>query len=61
MDRHGERRGLANAIIEIRQDRIADEAGIEGWIARLAPALAAVNQIDALHTVASRLDGATVA
>ena len=39
MDRHGQQRGLANAIIEIRQDLIADDAGIAGWVARLAPVL----------------------
>jgi predicted N-formylglutamate amidohydrolase len=54
MDRHGEQRGLANAIIEIRQDLIADETGIAAWVARLAPVLAAINRSADLHTVAPR-------
>jgi predicted N-formylglutamate amidohydrolase len=49
---HGARRGLANAIVEIRQDLIRDAAGQEAWASRmqrviervlrdLAPAMAA--------------------
>ena len=33
---HGERRGLPHALIEIRQDLIADEAGQRAWADRLA-------------------------
>ena len=33
---HGTRRGLANAIVEIRQDLIRDAAGQQAWAARLA-------------------------
>jgi predicted N-formylglutamate amidohydrolase len=33
---HGERRGLPHALIEIRQDSIADEAGQRAWADRLA-------------------------
>jgi predicted N-formylglutamate amidohydrolase len=36
VDRHGTVRGLANALIEIRQDLIAHEAGAEEWAARFA-------------------------
>jgi predicted N-formylglutamate amidohydrolase len=36
LDRHATRRGLANALIEIRQDLIADEAGAEEWAERFA-------------------------
>jgi predicted N-formylglutamate amidohydrolase len=39
VDRHGTVRGLANALIEIRQDLIADEAGAEEWAARFATLL----------------------
>lgn len=35
---HGERRGLPHALIEIRQDGVADEAGIAAWADRLAAA-----------------------
>jgi predicted N-formylglutamate amidohydrolase len=37
--RHGTSRGLAHALVEIRQDLIADEAGQEAWAARLAAAM----------------------
>ncbi|MBV5263601.1 N-formylglutamate amidohydrolase [Pinisolibacter aquiterrae] len=39
MYRHGTRRGLAHAILEVRQDLIADAAGVVDWVARLAPIL----------------------
>jgi predicted N-formylglutamate amidohydrolase len=34
--RHGTRRGLAHGLLEIRQDLILDDAGIETWAQRLA-------------------------
>jgi predicted N-formylglutamate amidohydrolase len=40
VDRHGTVRGLANALIEIRQDLIATEAGAEEWAERFARLLA---------------------
>jgi predicted N-formylglutamate amidohydrolase len=40
MSRHGTGRGLAHALIELRQDLIANEAGQQAWAARLAPMLA---------------------
>ncbi len=36
VDRHATRRGLANALIEIRQDLIAHNAGATDWAARFA-------------------------
>jgi predicted N-formylglutamate amidohydrolase len=39
---HGERRGLINSGIEIRQDLIADEAGQQAWAERLARAFASI-------------------
>lgn len=33
---HGEARGLASAMIEIRQDRLTTQAGIEQWAERIA-------------------------
>ena len=36
LHRHGEGRGLASAVLEIRQDLIGDEAGIADWTGRLA-------------------------
>ena len=39
MYRHGTRRGLAHALIEVRQDLVADAAGVAAWVERLAPIL----------------------
>ncbi len=39
MYRHGTQRGLAHALIEIRNDLIATPAGIQEWADRLAPIL----------------------
>ena len=36
---HGEQRGLPHALLEIRQDQIADEGGQATWVLRLAPLL----------------------
>ena len=38
--RHGETRGLPSVMLEVRQDLLADAAGIAAWSARLAPLLA---------------------
>ncbi len=37
---HGDGRGITAALIEVRQDLIGDDAGVEAWAARLHPALA---------------------
>ena len=42
MDRHGVRKGIAHALVEIRQDLVAEEAGQRAWARRIAGALAAV-------------------
>jgi predicted N-formylglutamate amidohydrolase len=42
LNRHGTRRGLAHALVEIRQDLIEAPAGAEAWAARLAPIIAAI-------------------
>ncbi len=39
LDRHGTGRGLANALLEIRQDLIQDTDGINSWINRLCEVL----------------------
>jgi predicted N-formylglutamate amidohydrolase len=54
MARHGTARGLAHALIEIRQDLIADDTGVAGWVDRLAPILATVNQRPQVHEVQGR-------
>lgn len=40
--RHGTRRGLAHAILEVRQDLIADDDGVAVWADRLEPILETV-------------------
>ena len=42
---HGDRRGITAALIEVRQDLIGDDAGVEAWAARLHPALADVARL----------------
>ena len=59
LDVHGAKRGLASVIIEIRQDLIADDAGVAAWAARLAPVLANINARPEVHEV--RLTPATAA
>ena len=49
--RHGTRRGLAHALIEIRQDLIANADGVAGWVSRLVPILSAANALPELHVV----------
>lgn len=44
MYRHGTRRGLAHALLEVRQDLIADGGGVWAWCERLTPIL-----IEAMH------------
>ncbi len=39
---HGDGRGIPAVLIEVRQDLLADPAGVEAWADRLAAALAAV-------------------
>lgn len=51
MYRHCTRRGLAHALIEIRQDLIGHESGASGWCDRLAPMLEEINGLAQLHTI----------
>ena len=44
MYRHAIVNGLPHALIEIRQDLIADTTGVEAWTARLAPIVDAINR-----------------
>ena len=50
MDRHGTRRGLAHALLEIRQDLIAHQSGIDEWTDRLADILPDIVALPALHS-----------
>ena len=51
MNRHGTKRGLAHALLEVRQDLIAYEAGIEEWAQRLAGLLPGLVKDDRLHYI----------
>src|SRR5690606_16918220 len=60
MYRHGTARGLAHALLEVRQDLIKDAAGIEAWTQRLVPLVAKVLQqapdLDTIRHYGSRCD-----
>jgi predicted N-formylglutamate amidohydrolase len=58
MFRHAIVNGFAHALVEIRQDLIADDAGAEEWAARLAPIVDAVNRRPDIHE--ARLYGSRV-
>ncbi len=49
MDRHGTKTGLAHTLLEIRQDLIADQAGIDEWADRLGGLLPDIICDPALH------------
>lgn len=51
LHRHGTGRGLAHALIEIRQDLIGDDAGIAYWVDRLARLLPPLMARDGLHDI----------
>jgi predicted N-formylglutamate amidohydrolase len=43
--------GFAHALLEIRQDLIADDAGADAWAARVAPIVDAINRRPDIHVV----------
>jgi predicted N-formylglutamate amidohydrolase len=49
MYKHAIVNGFAHALIEIRQDLIADETGQEQWAGRLAPIIDAINRRPDIH------------
>jgi predicted N-formylglutamate amidohydrolase len=60
--RHGSKRGLAHALIEVRQDLVGDEKGVAEWAARLVPILARLKDDPDLRVArhfGSRSDGNT--
>ncbi|GHD04979.1 N-formylglutamate amidohydrolase [Tianweitania populi] len=48
---HAITQGFAHALIEIRQDLIADQEGVDGWVERLVPILDAINARPDIHDV----------
>jgi len=60
MYRHATVRGLSQALLEVRQDLIADYGGVQEWADRLAPLLKEANQRPEMHEIkhyGSRTDG----
>ncbi|MCB1476305.1 MAG: N-formylglutamate amidohydrolase [Rhodobiaceae bacterium] len=51
MWRHGTMRGLANALVEVRQDLIAEQNGVTAWADRLAPVIEALLMRPEVNTV----------
>jgi predicted N-formylglutamate amidohydrolase len=51
MYRHATRRGLAHALIEIRQDLIADGRGVADWADRIERILSEVVRVPELHEI----------
>ncbi len=51
MFKHATANGLAHALVEIRQDLIADGAGALAWAERLAPIVDAINRRPDIHEV----------
>ncbi|MEL6947271.1 MAG: N-formylglutamate amidohydrolase [Pseudomonadota bacterium] len=60
MYRHATKRGLAQALIEVRQDLIADDDGVAEWSQRIGALLEEANAIPDMHVIrqyGSRTDG----
>ena len=51
MYRHAIVNGFAHALLEIRQDLVADESNAEDWAKRLAPIVDAINRRSDIHEV----------
>lgn len=51
MYRHATRRGLAHALVEIRQDLIADPIGVSAWADRLEAILRELSRVPDLHAI----------
>ncbi|AJY46344.1 N-formylglutamate amidohydrolase [Martelella endophytica] len=51
MNRHCMETGIPHALLEVRQDLIGDEAGVNLWAKRLAPIFADLNDDPALHVI----------
>jgi predicted N-formylglutamate amidohydrolase len=51
LNTHGTKRGLAHALVEIRQDLIETKSGVDEWVDRLARVLEPAMKDPALHVV----------
>jgi predicted N-formylglutamate amidohydrolase len=48
---HGGASGLANCVVEINQDQVADQAGVERWTGILAEVMDDILALEGLHRV----------
>ncbi len=63
MYQHATQRGLAQGLIEVRQDLLGDDEGVFQWVNRLAPLLEEANAAPHMHEIrhyGSRTDGTAV-
>ena len=51
MNRHAEAHGRPYMFLEIRQDLIGDDSGVDSWVERLAPILMDLTGLPELHQV----------
>jgi predicted N-formylglutamate amidohydrolase len=51
LNRHATVAGLTHALIEVRQDLIADEVGVAAWSERLSEIVARLNRDPSMHEV----------
>ena len=51
IDMHGGAAGLANCVVEINQDQVADDAGVARWAEILTPILGDILELPGLHRV----------
>ncbi|PLX35906.1 MAG: N-formylglutamate amidohydrolase [Hyphomicrobiales bacterium] len=49
--RHGTVRGIAHALIEVRQDLISDDEGVEQWADRLAPIIEEILALPGMNDI----------
>lgn len=49
--RHGTMRGLAHALIEVRQDLIAEDEGVHDWTMRLVPVIEEILAVPDIHDI----------
>ena len=49
--RHCTVKGLAHALLEVRQDLVRDEAGVAHWVSHLTPMIEKVNALEHIHEV----------
>lgn len=56
LNKHGTQRGFAHALVEVRQDLVADEAGEEAWAERFARILPSILADESLYQLNPQLE-----